>query len=709
MDLEARPRKTLLSQGDFSEPLVKTGHYARYWKDGKIEFVPCNSQNARTDEKYIPAKKMPLTPSLDIDRLRLRRAISGSSRKELLALGAGCPSGTQPDSLKPAPLTVLGKEMQQIWAEVLDIDETSITRSVGFRTLGGDIVLCEQLVITCRQRGIEISIATVLRDDTLTEICHSITPALPISHTRQVSDKPTSPSEIPSGAPIENAVVAQSPGMDRRIIEDVAEASPLQTMFVGAGTLEGHSDVDYLTVHVSGTVNRDSVKKACLGLAQAHPILRTAFMAQGRQLYQTVLRSFSARSLRADLLLPRDFGRPVTKFFYFYTGKRSILTIRLSKAQYGRPSLLALMEDLGKLYNNTNEAPRRLGFCEVIRAAQAACSDDTRNYWHDVLNGASITQVVQQPSLTSTNGLNLKTIHQNIAAGSLNHNKIPFEVILKGAWAVVLSSLSSAQDVVFGEFIDCRHLSLANGQANSSVVGPWGNIIPVRVQSPGIPVKPREYLEPILRQHMASNVNCNLVWTETDYQDSDILVRSRIEKGDHIQLSLNIIGDFSPPMIPLPASESKDQKPLSTAPVGPDQAYAIHKVVLAAWGDILNVQPSEIPELRLKPFYEIWGDLVPAAELAKYYTDHFLDIPELEGSIFTTEEIINHPTMMQQYELVIAKRQASRLRCVDGAIEPARFSWRRSIRRLASVQFRNAHKGEKHKPSYQGFRRSNLF
>ncbi|KAI3317402.1 hypothetical protein HD806DRAFT_541183 [Xylariaceae sp. AK1471] len=41
---------------------------------------------------------------------------------------------------------------------------------------------------------------------------------------------------------------------------------------------------------------------------------------------------------------------PIVELFYFYTRKRSILVIRLSKAQYDRSSLLVLVRDLCQLY-----------------------------------------------------------------------------------------------------------------------------------------------------------------------------------------------------------------------------------------------------------------------------------------------------------------------------------------------------------------------
>ncbi|KAI3322858.1 hypothetical protein HD806DRAFT_499540 [Xylariaceae sp. AK1471] len=153
--------------------------------------------------------------------------------------------------------------------------------------------------------------------------------------------------------------------------------------------------------------------------------------------------------------------------------------------------------------------------------------------------------------------------------------------------------------------------------------------------------------------------------------------------------------DFSTPIIPLPTPEPKSRIRLSAQPVDPDHAHAIHKTILAAWETVLNVRPPDIPELRLMPFYTIWGELVPAAELARYYTNNLSEVPGLEGIIFTTQEIIDHPTMLQQYELAIARRQVSRPKHVEGIVTQVLYSWGRSIRQLVVVSVKHFPRGSR--------------
>ncbi|CAJ2508613.1 Uu.00g136390.m01.CDS01 [Anthostomella pinea] len=522
-------------------------------------------------------------------------------------------------------------------------------------------------------------------------------------------------------------------GSDASLVEDVAEASSIQTMHIGSG------NADYLLITISGTLHRDRLETACLRLVNAHPILRTAFVVHNRHLYQTVLRSFrpefihhqrpswrldalAKKSVQGDRLRPFDFRQPVTKFWYFYASKHSTLVVRLSKAQYDRDSLSALVRDLVYLYHPSEEIPSRPGLCGVIRASQTMIDPRARDYWRDLLDGAAPTQVIAQPSPASASS-RLKRVHQRVATESLLHVTVPFETVLNGVWSMVLSNLSGIKDIVFGQVTDCRHLRLAGGQSLSDVIGPLGNIIPVRTVLPTSPFPPSEYLESIHRQHIASrshahmqtaaivrdctswpdwtrfstvvhhentiaetptkftlgDASCELHCMETQHQDSDIMIRSAIQEPGVVNMSLtccekielafaervlamlcltvkDLCDNLSVPRIPLPAPATNPNviSLSSVRPVDPEHARAIHNAVSEAWDAVLH-QGLQLPELR--PYYEIWGDSVAAAELARYYTDHLSGIPGLEQSVFTTEEIISHPIMIQQYELAITKQQ----------------------------------------------------
>lgn len=708
---------------------------------------------------YIPIKRMPLTPTLEVNRLELQRMIAGLSRGRLLGLAeVSNPQEVQDTSFKPLPLTQVEQQMRAIWAHVLGIKEDSIVVSDGFLNLGGNVVLAQDLIIECRQRGISISIIDVLQDVSLTDLCKRIATMEPSSIT--IRDAGTMRG-YPTNAFVEQSIAPRL-GSDRSLIEDVAEATFLQTTFIESGMLQSRGNINYFTFNITGSLDWQKLESACVMLTKTHPTLRTAFVSSSCQLYQTVLRSYrpeflryqcqswrlgklTAKIIKREQAQPVDFRQPITKFHYLDAGKSSVLIMRISRAQYDDVSMRMIIQDLGRFYSCRDQLIRRPGFCEVVRAAQFTCMNGATEYWRSLLDGAVMTRVVSQPS-PNTASMSLKTLHRQIPTGSLQNLGIPFDAILKGAWSIVLSNLSGTDDVVFGQLIEGKDLSLPGGQAISQVVGPMGNIIPVRTRLPEVRVTPYEYFRSIQSQNVASiphenmqtsdivqkcttwpswtrfstvvchqnqaedyksfsftieNASCKINCVESNQQESDMFVKSSMSGPTNIDISLTFcekripvsfadevlkmlssiislltstfviepmmlrgLNDaYSTPRIPL--SAPKRQLPISSSTVvesvDPDHAHTVHTMISTAWDTILDARSLKTPDIRSVPFYETCGTLLPAAELAAYYTEKMPAFPdhmtESTFTPFTMEEIIENPTMMTQYELIIAKTQ----------------------------------------------------
>ncbi|KAI0399994.1 hypothetical protein F4802DRAFT_514907 [Xylaria palmicola] len=734
---------------------------------------------------YVPIRRLPLTPSLRVNRRGLQKLIAGLSRQQLLALAeVDNLQDMPPIDLPPLPLTQAERQMRSLWAQVLGIeDQSSISTDDGFMTLGGDIVLGHSLVVMCRQRGIDISIIDIVQNRTLSELCKGLA-----SFQAPTTVKSGQGEQSAANSSMQASTTSKL-GSDRSVIEDVAEASSLQIMFVESAMLQARGNVSYFVLNATGYLDWHKLENACFMLTKAHPILRTAFVSHSRQVYQTVLRSYrpeflryqcqnwrlnnlAAKLVKRDQPLPIDFRRPVTKFSFLDAGKSSILVMRLSRAQYDDLSIPILVRDLGRFYRQTGPVTQSTGFCEVIRAVRSTYASGATEYWHSLLEGASITRVVSQPSLPIANS-SPKTLQQKIQIGSLQDFGIPFESILKGAWSIVLSNLSGTDDVVFGHMVEGRHLSLGNGQTISSVVGPKGNVIPVRTRIPEFAVAPLEYFKNIQSQYVASipyenlqtadviqnctawpswtrfstvvhhqrqserykflnftigEANCTLDMMGLSHEDSDVFVQTMLAGSKQIEVSVTFcekkiqsffaeevlrmlcstISDlttpefvmdpirlkglndsYTAPRIPLPAPKRESSVLSPVLSVDPDHARAAHSVVAAAWDAVLGAQSLQVADIRSVPFYEIWGAHMPAAELARYYTQKVPRFPGLEQKIYTTEEIIDHPTMMQQYELIIAKQQETQLRHRRSFLSrnpsrnvSTRSTWGKNLRKL---------------------------
>lgn len=429
-------------------------------------------------------------------------------------------------------------------------------------------------------------------------------------------------------------------------------------------------------------------------------------------------------------------------------GKSSILLLRLSRAQYNDTTLTTLIRDLGRFYEHgeSSSKPRTRGFCHVVRAAErsyTAHDGATLNYWRGLLRGSQMTHVVSQPAPEVATSESPRTIYQQIPTGAVKSLGIPFETVLKGAWAVVLSNLSGLDDVVFGQLVEGL-----TDRKSRSVVGPCEGVVPVRAKIPKQPVTPYEYFGAIQGQHVESAPHGSMAlgplvrlctdwppWTrfssvvqhlgspdrrealaslplgstascrlsclfDSNSQASDLFVRSVIAAGGLADISLsfsearvpaafaedalhmlcatislltsafvmeplvlrglnnNTASPYGPPRIPLPATPQyavvRQFGGEAVQAVAPNLASAVHDVISSGWEAVLQAPMADLPgDVRAVPFYDLWGSLLPAVELARHYTEC------LRGSSIavSADDIIGAPTMMMQYELLIAKLQ----------------------------------------------------
>ncbi|RYP40134.1 hypothetical protein DL767_001849 [Monosporascus sp. MG133] len=230
------------------------------------------------------------------------------------------------------------------------------------------------------------------------------------------------------------------------------------------------------------------------------------------------------------------------------------------------------------------------------------------------------------------------------------------------------------------------------------------------------------------------NAACKVRCLESNLQNSDIFVRSTMTGPANVNVSLTFcekrvrqsIADEALKMLcstitlltsefvmkPLPFKvlnglNTTPKIPLPSAPrqgvhlkgvigsVPLNHAQAINNVIETAWQTVLDTHAPSLADIRFVPFYEIWGSLVAAAELARYYTERIrgLNLPGLQHVEFAMEDIIDHPSMAHQYELIIAKRQGPQPRRHSNLFYPAVSNRRAESPRLASDSMSSASRG----------------
>ncbi|RYP84685.1 hypothetical protein DL769_001119 [Monosporascus sp. CRB-8-3] len=228
-----------------------------------------------------------------------------------------------------------------------------------------------------------------------------------------------------------------------------------------------------------------------------------------------------------------------------------------------------------------------------------------------------------------------------------------------------------------------------------------------------------------LKGFALGNAACKVSCVESNLQDSDIFARSMMTGPANVNVSLTfcekrvrqsmadealkmlcstitlLTSEFAmkplpfkvlnglntTPKIPVPSAPRQGvhlKRPIGSVPL--NHAQAINNIIEAGWQTVLDTHAPSVSDIRSVPFYEIWGSLMAAAELARYYTERIpgLDLPGLQHVEFTTEDIVDHPSMAHQYKLIIAKWQGLQSRRNSSLFYPAVSNRHAESPRLAS-------------------------
>ncbi|CAI0642378.1 unnamed protein product [Colletotrichum noveboracense] len=144
------------------------------------------------------------------------------------------------------------------------------------------------------------------------------------------------------------------------------------------------------------------------------------------------------------------------------------------------------------------------------------------------------------------------------------------------------------------------------------------------------------------------------------------------------------------PQIPLPQIDMEPKTTNVGASMSDDHRASIQKKISKVWTEILNPRSLGVPESQLPnaAFYDLWGSMMPAAQLSQALTQELpkLGIPGSHNLHISMEEIMAHPTMAEQFELVARKLRDAKRRTISEVFSPkAHPAWGRSLRRLTTT------------------------
>lgn len=407
------------------------------------------------------------------------------NRRALIDLGAASspsPSGEHPSNKRDKQDVELDPELFvkqntlcSVFAEVLGL-ETNISAEDGFYDMGGNSLAAIELVARARKRGLEITVADVIRHQNPRNIARCTVESKEIHEISPFSLLVDTEQSL-------SAATAQC-GIEGEMIEDIYPCTPLQEGIMHLSIKNPGAFMGTYRFSLAPPTNLHRIWAAWEQLWLVHPILRTRIiqLQDGQKLQVVTKQKAPCKDISAmNDSQPMSFGAPLARVS-FHPGRTSsgpesgIFLLTMHHALFDGWSYLQLLEDLQVIYNGDMPPPRP-AFNHVINYISKLSIEEGRSFWSQKLDNFQATMFpISSRRPTALPHWQVRSQQIILAKSDMNWtlaNKI------KLAWALVISSQTHSNDVVYGLTVSGRNAPVPE---IDRIAGPTFATFPFRTQ-----------------------------------------------------------------------------------------------------------------------------------------------------------------------------------------------------------------------------------
>ncbi|KAF2030892.1 acetyl-CoA synthetase-like protein [Setomelanomma holmii] len=431
---------------------------------------------------FIPIRKMPWTSAGKLDRNRLRNLVQNLSREAMT------PYRLTSMMNKKQPTTTTEKKLHKIVCSVLNLPASAVGIDDSFIRLGGNSVLAMRLVAAAQSERMNLSVIDIFTQPKLSDLAAKCN----VSEAISAPEKTIQPFELlPQSVTRVQALeeIAQQCHVPQAQIQDVFPASPLQEALFTLSIKQPGAYVAQHILELAPSVDVSKLKSAWAKTTQEVDILRTRIVQlQSGQFLQAVLAdapiSWRESGSLDDVVrdakqVPEHIGASLTAYTIVRSAASQYLVWTIHHSLYDGWSIALMLQRVQQIYQNGQTDLPQTSYTRFIKYLANADVESSKIYWKRTLAGSSSYQFPQQSHSAlnqSPVGQTLQHIMQYISQRSGDFT--PSNAI-RAAWALLLSAYTGSEDVVYGETLTGRDISVAG---ITDVCGPTLTTVPTRVQ-----------------------------------------------------------------------------------------------------------------------------------------------------------------------------------------------------------------------------------
>ena len=435
---------------------------------------------------FIPVTKMPWTSSGKLDRSRLRNIAQTLSKEDVVAYKLGGSSN------KRATNTDMEKKIQSLWENVLALPSGSVGAEDNFFRIGGDSLSAMKLVGVAHSEKISMTVLNIFRTPKLSDLAKTCTT---LKKGNKASLQKLALLEEVGPADQILLEVASQCRVDIASIQDAYPCSSLQEGLLTLSMKQAGAYVAKNVFRLPKNADVGRLQAAWQQTVKDVDILRTRIVhTRSTDFVQVVLEEDEISWTMAQSLqkveanaanIPAFNGGKLAEYAIVDGGKSNIryFVWFIHHALYDGWSMPMI---LGKFESNYRATESRLSQVPYSHFIEYLCKSDPRSsddFWRSKLSETSALQFPSfSPSSAQETFQHKKSTHTTRISRELAKTGVTLPTIIRAAWALIIATYTSSEDVVFGETLAGRDIPVPGIE---NVLGPTLTTIPQRIQVTG--------------------------------------------------------------------------------------------------------------------------------------------------------------------------------------------------------------------------------
>ncbi len=433
---------------------------------------------------YIPLARLPLTSSGKLDRKQLRAIATSLTDSQMAIFRLAGSSGKE-------PATDFEKALATSWESVLSLQKGSIGMDAHFFRMGGDSIAAIRLVTAARSQGINLTVANIFRNATLSEMCKNAT----LSDTLDGGSTQPGPQPfelLPTTIPTSRIIseVSQLCKVNEKDIQDIYPCTSIQEGLIALSTKQPGAYVAQNLYSLS-TIDLDRFKEAWKAVVASEDILRTRIVYSDSLGFLQVVIDEEIEWLEQDDLegssasertKPAYNGARLTSYSILRRSRDDPLFLwTIHHALYDGWSIELVLSRVKAYYeaSESTDAVKKPPYSSFIRYLSKVNATESEAFWQSRLAGTTSPQFPMLPKP------NYEPSVKNMISHTTSFSRRPrveitMPSLIRAAWALTISAYSNSDDVVFAETVTGRDAPISG---ITDMIGPAFATIPVRVHT----------------------------------------------------------------------------------------------------------------------------------------------------------------------------------------------------------------------------------